>query len=76
MNKEDYGIYEDSIVIGIHSGKNAVIDKIKKMNKEPNKYDIDSIMHQIKEYFEYNKEMSDENFSKIIESNKVKEYVK
>lgn len=76
MNKEDYGIYEDSIVIGIHSGKNAVIDKIKKMDKDPNKYDISKIMKDIKEFFEYNKDMSNDNFIKIIESNKVKEYVK
>lgn len=76
MNKEDYGIYEDSIVIGIHSGKNAVMDKIKKMNKNPNKYDIDSIMQQIKEFFEYNKEIKDEEFIKIIEQNTKKTYIK
>ena len=76
MTKEDYGIYEDSIVIGIHSGKNAVIDKIKKMDKDPNKYNISEIMKDIKEFFEYNKDMSNDNFIKIIESNKVKEYVK
>ena len=76
MTKEDYGIYEDSIVIGIHSGKNAVIDKIKKMDKDPNKYDVSKIMKDIKEFFEYNKDMSNDNFIKIIESNKVKEYVK
>ena len=76
MNKEDYGIYEDSIVIGIHSGKNAIIDKIQKMDKDPNKYDISKIMKDIKEFFEYNKDMSNDNFIKIIESNKVKEYVK
>lgn len=76
MNKEDYGIYEDSIVIGIHSGKNAIIDKIKKMNKDPNRYDIDSIMQQIKEFFEYNKEIKDAEFIRIIEQNTKKTYIK
>ena len=74
MNKEDYGIEEDSIVIGIHSGKAAIIDKIKKIGKNPIKYNIDEIMKDIKEFFEYNKDLSNEDFIKIINSNKLKEY--
>ena len=72
MNKEDYGVDEDSIVIGIHSGKTAIIDKIEKTGKNPIKYNIDEIVKDIKDFFEYNKELTDDQFLNIIEINKKK----
>ena len=72
MNREDYGIVEDNIVIGIHSGRTAIINKIEKTGKNPIKYNIDKITKSIKDYFEYNKEITDEEFTKIVENNKKK----
>ena len=72
MKKEDYGIEEDNIIIGIHSGRAAIINKIEKTGNNPIKYNIDKIIKNIKEYFEYNKEMTDDEFIKIIEINKYK----
>ena len=72
MNPKDYGIYEDNIVIGIHSGKNAIIDKIKKLGKNVSNYDIDSIVLEIKHFFEYNRNFSDQDFLNIINNHKVK----
>ena len=46
------------------------------MDKPSEEYDIEGIMKDIKEFFEYNKDMSNEEFIKIIDSNKVKGYVK
>lgn len=72
MKKEDYGIEEDNIIIGIHSGRAAIINKIEKTGNNPIKYNIDKIIKNIKEYFKYNKEMTDDEFIKIIEINKYK----
>ena len=66
MNPKDYGIYEDNIVIGIHSGKNAIIDKIRKLGKDESNYNIEDIVQIIKKYFENNGKMSDEEFVNII----------
>lgn len=76
MNAEDYGIYTDNIVIGIHSGKNAIIDKIKKMNKNPDDYAISSVVESVKDFFETNSKMTDEDFNNIVESNKKQKIVK
>ena len=72
MNAEDYGIKEDNIVIGIHSGKTAIIDKMKKMGKEVSDYNVDSIVYNTKKYFEENDKLSDESFLDIIKKSKVK----
>ena len=66
MDPKDYGIYTNNIVIGIHSGKAAIIDKIKKMNLNPEDYDINKIVFNVKKYFETNSVMVDKDFLKII----------
>lgn len=66
MDLKDYGIYTNNIVIGIHSGKAAIIDKIKKMNLNPEDYDINKIVFNVKKYFETNSVMVDKDFLKII----------
>ena len=71
MNREDYGIEEDNIVIGIHSGRKAIIDKIEKIGKNPIKYNIDRIIKNIKDYLENNKEITNEQFINIVEINKI-----
>jgi 2-isopropylmalate synthase len=69
MDPRDYGIVIDNLVIGIHSGKNAIIDKMKKMGYEVNEYDIDNIVREVKEYCGYNKNIADGVLERIIENN-------
>ena len=66
INPTDYGIYTDNIVIGIHSGKNAIINKMEKMNYDISKYDISSILNDVKQYFTNNSSINDETLEKII----------
>lgn len=75
MKSEDYGIFVDNIVIGIHSGKNAIINKIDKSGKKVEDYNIPEIVSAIKIFFETNKTMSDEEFFEIVESNKIKKII-
>lgn len=70
MDPKDYGIYTDNIVIGIHSGKTAIVDKMKKMDINPDDYDVDQISFDVKKYFESNDIISNEDFKKIVDSNK------
>lgn len=70
MKAADYGIYEDNIVLGIHSGKTAIIDKMNKMNKKESDYDIENIVKSIKEYFENSDKISDSIFASIVDQNK------
>lgn len=76
IDPEKYGIYHDNIVIGIHSGRNAIIDKMIKLIFDPDLYDIESIVSDVKAFFEYNKEMTDAGFINIIDSNKKHSYKK
>ena len=76
MNPEKYGIYHDNIVLGIHSGKNAIMSKIKKLGKDPSKYDIEGVTKEFKEFCENNKEVSDQDFINIINHNKNKVFNK
>ncbi len=79
MNPSKYGINTNNIVIGIHSGRNAIIEKIKNFNYNPDNYDINSILDDIKNYYEvklkYNNdknEISDNEFISIINNHKYK----
>ena len=70
MDSSEYGIEEDSIVIGIHSGKAAIVDKIQKMGMNPFDYEIDEILMDIKSYCESSKSVTDEKFFEIVSANK------
>ena len=70
MDSSEYGIEEDSIVIGIHSGKAAIVDKIQKMGMNPFDYEIDEIVMDIKSYCESSKSVTDEKFFEIVSANK------
>ena len=76
INPEKYGIHHDNIVIGIHSGKNAIISKMKKMNYQTEDFNIEEIVSDVKRYLEYNKEISDDVFTNIVLNNKKKVYKK
>ena len=76
MNPERFGIYHDNIVLGIHSGKSAIMKKMKDLGFNPEKYSINEIVADIKSYFEYNKKISNDKFIEIINNNKIKTYKK
>ena len=76
MNPERYGIFHDNIVLGIHSGKNAVIKKMIDLGFSQEEYNINEIVADIKRYFEYNKNIIDDIFIDIINNNKKKIYKK
>lgn len=69
INTDDLGINNDNIVIGIHSGKHAIINKMKELNLEEHLDNIDEIVIKIKEYLETNKTIDDDNIRKIIIGN-------
>ena len=76
MNPERFGIYHDNIVLGIHSGKSAIIKKMQDLGFNPEKYSINEIVSDIKSYFEYNKKISNDKFIEIVNNNKLKVYQK
>lgn len=69
INTDDLGINNDNIVIGIHSGKHAIINKLKELNLEKYIDNIDEFVIKIKEYLETNKTINDDNIRKIIIGN-------
>ena len=77
-----YGICSENIVIGIHSGKNAIIDKMQKLQFEISLYDIDKIVHDIKNWFSSDanpqgiKIIPDEVFIQICYNNEINQKVK
>ncbi len=75
LNPNDYGITADRIQLGIHSGKAAVLEKMKNLNYNIKQYDIEKIMKEIQTYFEKNKKISDDNFCKMIENNSLKQRI-
>lgn len=76
MNPERFGVFHDNIVLGIHSGRNAIIKKMKDLGFNPEKYSINEIVADIKRYFEYNKKITNDKFIEIVNNNKLKLYQK
>lgn len=70
IKPEDYGIHVDNIVIGVHSGKNAIIDKMKKLGFEVDNYNVLEILKAIKKYCGENKNISDEEISNVVKTYK------
>ena len=77
MDPNTFGIDTNNIVIGIHSGKGAIINKIKMMGYNIEEYNIQDIVKDIKEWFDYQinnnikvREISDEIFFDIVNNNK------
>lgn len=68
IDASELGINDSNIVIGIHSGKHAIINKIQSMNLEIDFNKIDEIVVRVKEYLEDNKTISDEELIKICRS--------
>ena len=66
------GIKEDNIIIGIHSGKHAIINKLQSMNIDFDIDKIDEYVLRIKEYLELHKTITDDKLKEIVCSNKIK----
>lgn len=69
IRPEKYGVYIDHIVLGIHSGKNAIISKMQSLGYDCHNFNIDSIVENIKKFFETNKTITNEEFEKMINRN-------
>jgi len=69
MKPEDFGIENEGIVIGIHSGRSAIIQKMEKMGYEVENYNVDKIVEDLKTFFEKSKILVDEDFIKILNNN-------
>lgn len=76
IDPKKYGIISSNIVIGIHSGKSAIISKMQSLGYDINNYNINNILFSIKEWFsnsiyDRNKNMSDEVFCTIVNENEI-----
>lgn len=77
-----YGICSKNIVIGIHSGKNAIVDKMQKLQFDISLYDIDKIVYDIKSWLSSDanyqgiKIIPDEIFIQICYNNAINQKVK
>lgn len=72
---EALGVTENNIVIGIHSGKHAIMDRLEKLHINFDRDRIEEYVLRIKEYLEVNKRksISDEELMEIVCDVKVKE---
>ncbi len=73
MDPKTYGVYVDNMVIGVHSGRHAIENKIKKLGLEPENYNVKDIMESVDKWFanhEDDKEIKDDIFKKILNDNK------
>ena len=77
LNPIKYGINTNNIVIGIHSGSSAIINKMKMMNYNIDDYNISSIVQDIKNWFSSDeninnlKELPNNIFMYIVDNNKL-----
>lgn len=71
MDPKKYGVYVDSIVLGIHSGRNAIINKIEKLGYNSDHFNIDQIVDEVKEIFSREKYISENKWREIITTNKI-----
>lgn len=82
LDPSRYGINTDNIVIGIHSGKGAIINKIESFGYNPNEYNIVAIVNDIKEWFGSNntttkiKYIPDEIFLEFMNAHRKEEKIK
>ena len=70
------GISANNIVIGIHSGKHAIINKMQIMGLDDYISEIDNIILDIKSYFESHKSITDDEFKNIVMGNNSKTKIK
>lgn len=82
MDPRRFGIDTDNMVIGIHSGKNAIISKMESLGYNIDDFDVNAIVFGIKSYYYHKLEekdrsvITDEDFVSICSSNRIKGQVK
>lgn len=77
LDPKKYGIDTNNIVIGIHSGKGAIINKMKLLEYDIAQYNVNKIVEDIKKWFNSSdninnlKEINDDVLIQIIDNNKI-----
>jgi 2-isopropylmalate synthase len=66
MTPETVGVSDTNIVLGKHSGRAAIRDRLKTMGFELAKEDVDTVFKRFKELADIKKEMFDEDLEAII----------
>ncbi len=66
MTPEAVGVSDTNLVLGKHSGRHAIRDRLKKMGFDLAKEDIDTVFKRFKELADIKKEMFDEDIEAII----------
>ncbi|MEI6521440.1 MAG: 2-isopropylmalate synthase [bacterium] len=66
MNPEDVGAGETKIVIGIHSGKHAVLRKLMEMGYELDDVQLEKIVQRVKVVAEKKKEVTERDLESIV----------
>lgn len=66
MNPRDIGIVQDNIVLGKHSGRHALKDRIKAMGYSLNDEQLNRVFARFKELADLKKEMFDEDLESIL----------
>lgn len=72
MDRQELGIVEDNIVIGIHSGKHAIMNKLNSLGIGIEESEIDYYVAKIKDYLGDHKTISDQELISIINDGKIK----
>jgi len=65
MTPQDIGIEKNKIVLGKHSGRHAIINRLTQLGIEISKDDINTIFHNFKELADRNKTISDEDLIEL-----------
>lgn len=73
IDPKKYGVYVDNMVIGVHSGRHAIINKITQLGYFPDDYYIENVMTTINTWFINhcdNEVFNDDIFISILNDNK------
>jgi 2-isopropylmalate synthase len=66
MNPEDVGAGESKLVLGIHSGKHAILRKLLEMGYELSDDQLDKVVLRVKEVAEKKKEITERDLESIV----------
>jgi len=66
MNPEDVGAGESKLVLGIHSGKHAILRKLLEMGYELSDDQLDKVVQRVKEVAEKKKQITERDLESIV----------
>ncbi|HEY3380107.1 MAG TPA: 2-isopropylmalate synthase, partial [Armatimonadota bacterium] len=66
MSPEDVGVSESKLVLGIHSGKHAIMRKLLEMGYELNDEQLDKVVQNVKEVAAKKKEVTERDLESIV----------